>query len=138
MTIRRTWLGIVGMLVLSAAVGAAAQQPLGSVRIPRAVMANGQSLAAGSYTVRVSADAVTPVVGQPAGSERWVEFVQGGQVKARELASVVPSSNIKAVGKVTPPKPGASRVELLRGAEYLRVWINEDGTHYFINLALPK
>jgi hypothetical protein len=62
---------------------------LGSVKIP-AVTANGQALPAGTYTLRLSGDAVTPVVGQSADAAKWVEFVQGGQVKGKELATVVP------------------------------------------------
>ena len=37
---------------------------LGTVRLPRAVMANGQALPAGTYTMRLTSDAVTAVVGQ--------------------------------------------------------------------------
>ena len=113
-----------------------AGQSLGSVRLPAAVRANGQPLAAGTYTVRLTADNGTPVVGQSTASARWVEFVQGGQVKGRELATVVAASDIARVGKTkTPPGPGTSRVELLKGADYLRVWCNSGGTHYLVHLA---
>jgi hypothetical protein len=118
--------------------GARAQsgaETLGSVRIPRSVMANGQPLAAGTYTVRLTDETVTPVVGQPAGSERWVEFVQRGDVKGRELASVMSSEAVKDVAKEKPPAAGRARVDLLKGGDYLRVWINHGGTHYLIHLA---
>ena len=41
----------------------AASAALGTVRLTRGVMADGKPLAAGSYTLRVGADAVTPVSG---------------------------------------------------------------------------
>ncbi|MEO7193025.1 MAG: hypothetical protein ABI051_18410 [Vicinamibacterales bacterium] len=109
-------------------------QSLGSARLPQQVTANGQSLPAGSYTLRLSNDAVTPVVGQPAGTERWVEFVQGGQVKGKELASVVTAAEVKEVAKMAPPSSGSSKVQTLKGADYLRVWLNSGGTHYLVHL----
>ena len=66
--------GAVAALVLVLGTAIAAQS-LASVRLPRAVMANGQALAAGTYAVRLSSEAVTPVVGQSAEGTRWVEFV---------------------------------------------------------------
>jgi hypothetical protein len=130
---------LVAALVAAATLSAAAQdQPsLGTVRLPRAVVANGEPLPAGSYTVRLSADPVTPVVGQK-GSEHWVEFVQSGQVKGKELASVVAPADVRAVAEATPPSTGTAKVQLLRGADYLRVWLNRGGTHYLVHLSLKK
>ena len=109
-------------------------QSLGSVRLPQRVMADGKPLAAGTYTVRISSDAVTPVVGQGPNSEKWVEFLQGTEVKGRELATVVSGPDVKAVAKGELPATGAARVQVLRGADYLRVWINSDGTQYLVHL----
>jgi len=109
-------------------------QSLGSVRLGRAVMADGKALPAGTYSLRRSADPVTPVVGQGADHATWVEFVQGGQVKGRELASVVPSAEAKTVIKGTAPGANTSRVDLLKGGEYLRIWSNRGGNHYLIHL----
>jgi hypothetical protein len=116
--------------------GQAAAQSMGTVRLAQAVRANGQPLSAGTYTVRLTTETGASVVGQPAASTRWVEFVQGGQVRGRELASVISSADIAAVGETKPlPAPGTARVHLLRGGEYLRVWINSGGTHYLVHLA---
>jgi hypothetical protein len=140
--IGRTLTALTGSLVVAITVAAAPaaasarQTSLGSVRLPRAVTANGAPLPAGTYTIRLSDDAVTPVVGQPAGSERWVEFVQGGQVKGKELATVVSSGDVKAVAKTPPPGAGANKVQLLRGADYLRVWLNQGGTQYLVHLSV--
>jgi hypothetical protein len=125
--------GIMGSPVVAAT---QAGQSLGTVRLPRDVMANGQALPAGTYTARVSADAVSKVVVQPDESSRWVEFVQGGQVRGRELATVVAPADVKAVAKGTPPAPGSARVTALQGGEYLRVWLNRAGTQYLIHFSV--
>lgn len=111
---------------------------LGTARLPRAVMADGKALPAGSYALRVSADAVTPVTGQAPSNAKWVEFLQGGQVKGRELASVVPDAEVKDVVKGRGPTGSAARVELLKGGEYLRVWAAKGGTHYLIHLVVGR
>jgi hypothetical protein len=113
-------------------------ESLGSVRLARGVMADGQPLAAGTYTARLSGEVVSRVVGQPAESTRWVEFVQGGQVRGRELATVVSPADVKMVAKGTPPASGTARVQLLRGGEYLRVWLNQAGTQYLIHLSVSQ
>src|SRR5262245_51647381 len=111
-------------------------QTLGSVQLPRAVVANGQPLPAGTYTLRLSNDAVTPVVGQAPESAKWVEFVQGTAVKGRELATVVGAPDVKAVAKMAPPAAGSAKVQLLRGADYLRIWFNRAGTQYLVHLSV--
>ncbi len=113
----------------------AGELSLGTVSIGRKVMADGKPLAAGTYRVRLTAQAAQPMAkGASEGLERWVEFVQGGQVKGREVVSIVAAGDIKSVAKMSPPARGASRVEMLKGNDYLRVWINRGGTHYLIHL----
>jgi hypothetical protein len=114
----------------------AANQTLATVNIPRAVSADGQALKPGTYSFRLSSDPVKPVVGQSANSEKWVELVQGGQVRGRELASVVSAADIGKVVEGTPPASGASKVQLLKGGDYLRVWINRGGTHYLVHFGV--
>jgi hypothetical protein len=108
---------------------------LGSVRIPRAVMADGKPLAAGQYQVRLTAQTAAPDAGGASETlERWVEFVRGGKVAGREVVSIVPQAEIKMVVKDAPPASGGSKVQILRGNEYLRVWINRTGNHYLIHM----
>ena len=108
---------------------------LGIVRIPRAVTADGKPLPAGSYTVRVTAQEAKPeAVGTSEQLERWAEFVQRGEVKGREVVSIVPAGESKMVVQDAPPPAGGSRVQMLRGNDYLRVWINRGGHHYLIHL----
>lgn len=115
-----------------------AAEELGSVRIPRQVMANGQSLAPGAYVVRLSTATVTAVVGQSAGGARWVEFVQDGEARGRALATVLSAEEAREVVEGSVPAAGGAKVELLKGNEYLRVWINHGGTQYLLHLPVPS
>jgi hypothetical protein len=109
--------------------------PLGSVRVTRGVTADGKPLAAGTYTVRVTAQEAKPeAVGTTETLERWAEFVQKGEVKGREVVSIVPAAEAKVVAKDAPPRAGGSKVQMLRGNEYLRVWFNKGGHFYLIHL----
>jgi hypothetical protein len=135
MSLRSVLSGVGVALALGATLAAqAAQQTLGTVRIPQQVTANGQPLPAGTYTVRLSSETVPPVVGQAPEATHWVEFVQGGQVRGREMASVVPAAEVQAIAEMTPPGPGTSKVQMLKGSEYIRVWVNRGGTHYLVHL----
>ena len=108
---------------------------LGSVRIPKGVSANGQPLPAGTYTVRLGSESGVPgKAGQTAELSKWCEFVQGGEVKGKELCTVLSASEVGAVVKDAPPASGASKVQMLKGNDYLRVWINRGGTHYLMHL----
>ena len=110
---------------------------IGTVSLPRQVMANGQALSAGDYDIRLTADSATPdTVGALNVLERWVEFRQGEDVRGREVVTIVPQDEITDVAKSAGPGAGSSRVELLRENEYMRVWINHDGTHYLIHLVV--
>jgi hypothetical protein len=110
---------------------------LGSVRIPRAVKADGKDLRAGTYQVRLTAQDASPVV-PGIKMERWVEFVQGGKVAGREVASIIPADEVKDT-QPGPDLPGkapraGSRVDMLKGGDYLRVWITRGGVQYLIHL----
>ena len=108
---------------------------LGNVRLPRAVKADGKPLAAGTYQVRLTPETSKPdAVGATENLERWVEFVQKGKVAGREVVSIVPQAEAKLVQKDTPPPSGGSKVQMLKGNDYLRVWINKGGNYYLIHL----
>lgn len=114
----------------------AGEATLGSVRLPRSVMADGKALKAGTYQVRLTAQAAAPAVpGQT--MERWVEFVQGGKVAGREVVSIIPAAEAKDL-QPGPDAPASTRtgtrVEMLKGNEYLRVWINRAGVGYLIHM----
>lgn len=137
--------GLVAVLVASMTASAAAQQgqaptgetALGSVRLTRSVMADGKPLKAGTYQVRLTSQDATPAVpGQT--MERWVEFLQGGKVAGREVVSIVPQGELKDLmpgpDNLPRARAGGARVEMLKGNEYLRVWINRGGVHYLIHM----
>jgi hypothetical protein len=131
---------LVGTLVAALGVPAAvlaqtAGTSLGSVTLGKKVMADGQPLPPGTYQVRLTDDIPKPAAGQSPDVERYVEFVRGGKVVGREVATLVTSADVGQIAKgEKPPAPGGSRVELLKGNVYLRVWLNRGGTHYFIHL----
>ena len=138
--------GFMAVLVSTLAVGVASAQQgqvpagetaLGSVRLTRSVMADGKALKAGTYQVRLTSQDASPVV-PGIKMERWVEFVQGGKVAGREVVSIVPASELKDLmaGPDTLPRAraGSARVEMLKGNEYVRVWINRGGVHYLIHM----
>ena len=137
--------GLVAVLVGSLTAAAAAQQgqaptgetALGSVGLTRSVMADGKPLKAGTYQVRLTSQDASPQV-PGIKMERWVEFLQGGKVAGREVVSIVPQSELKDLmpGPDNLPRAGAgsARVELLKGNDYVRVWINRGGVHYLIHM----
>ncbi|MGH9386443.1 MAG: hypothetical protein ACRD2N_19390 [Vicinamibacterales bacterium] len=115
----------------------AAETPLGEVKIPRNVKADGKPLAAGTYQVRLTSQMPSPAAaGQT--MERWVEFLQGGQVKGREVVSIIPAGELKDLNSANKAgiksAPNGAKVEMLRGGEYLRVWISNAGVSYLIHL----
>ncbi len=112
----------------------AAGASLGAVTLNRRVMADGKPLAPGTYQVRVTGETPKPGVGQSPDGERYIEFVRGGKVIAREVATVVPASEIAQIAKGARPPTGGARVELLKGNDYVRVWINRGGANYIINM----
>lgn len=120
----------------------AGETVLGTVSIPRAVMADGKPLPGGRYTVRLTAQSAQPTVpGQMPDLNRWVEFVQGGNVRGREVVSIVPADEVGdtqqgpdlETGRTRVAR-GSSRVEALKGGEYIRVWINRAGINYLVHL----
>ena len=113
---------------------ASAQTSLGSVTLSRKVMADGKLLPAGTYQVRLTDELPKPAVGQSPEASRYVEFVRGGKVVGRELATVVASGEIGSIAKGAKPAPGTAKVELLKGEDFVRVWINRRGTNYIINM----
>jgi hypothetical protein len=106
---------------------------LGTVTLAKATTADGKPLAAGTYQVRLTAQEAKPdAKGASENIERWVEFVQKGTVKGREVVSIVPQNEVKNVVKDPPPASGASKVQMLKGNDYVRVWFNKGGNHYLI------
>jgi len=107
---------------------------LGTITLKNKVMADGQPLAAGTYQVRLTDDRPSPAVGESPDSERYVEFLRGNKVVGRALATVIPQSEIAQISKGPKPANGGSRVDMLKGNDYVRVWINKGGQNYLIHM----
>ena len=111
---------------------------LGGVHLMRAAVADGTWLPAGTYQIRVTDDAVAPSVGQSKGAERWIEFMQDGKVVGREVATVISAADMGAIAKGARPAANGSLVQMLKGGDYVRVWINRDSVNYLINMPTGK
>jgi len=109
-----------------------------NIRLPQALLANGKPVAAGTYQVRLTTERPAPDAGQSSNAECWVEFVKSGAVAGREMATVISAEDISSVAKGPAPGPNASRVEVLKGGQYMRVWINSSGTHDIINMPVAR
>ena len=125
---------LVGVLAAATAFAQSGNNTLGTIHLGKKVMADGKPLAAGTYQVRLTSDEPKPGVGQSPDAEKWVEFVKGGKVAGREVATVISSADIAKVAKGKKPGANSSSVELLKGGDYYRVWINKGGNNYLINL----
>ena len=132
-----TLIGALGVPIVSVSAQfapPAAGASLGSVTLNRRVMADGKPLAPGTYQVRLTGETPKPGLGQSPDGERYIEFLRAGKVVAREVATVVPASDIAQIAKGARPPTGGARVELLKGNDYVRVWINRGGANYIINM----
>jgi hypothetical protein len=107
---------------------------LATVHIPKPVKADDQLLKAGTYVVRLMGESLKPAVGETPNLEQWVEFLQAGKVKGKAVASIVPPDQIHQVAEERVPVAGHARVDLLKGDNYVRVWINKAGNSYLIHL----
>ncbi|HEV3217711.1 MAG TPA: hypothetical protein VGZ27_18410 [Vicinamibacterales bacterium] len=106
---------------------------LGAVHLGKPVKADGQTLPPGTYQMRVTEREAAPAAaGQTPQYERWAEFLQGGQVKGREVAIIVPADAAKQVMKEKFPASGGYRTDVLKGGNYYRVWFNKAGTQYVV------
>jgi len=130
--------GLVGA-ISAATVGAQTRSSsgttLGTVHLTKKVLADGKPLAPGTYEVRLSSESPKPAIGESPDSEKYVEFMRGGKVVGREVATVVSSADIAKIAKGPRPKGNnSSRVDTLKGGDYVRVWIVKGGSNYLINM----
>jgi hypothetical protein len=74
------------------------------------------------------------VVGESPNGEQYVEFVRSGKVLGREVATVISNTELATMAKWGKPAINSTRVETLKGDDYVRVWINHAGNNYLIHL----
>ena len=104
------------------------------VTLPHGVLANGERLPAGRYELRLTSQHPAPAPGVDPDASCWMQIVRDGAVAGREVASVIPAAEIGRIAKTAPPARNSARVDTLKDGDYLRIWINHDGTHYLLNL----
>jgi hypothetical protein len=107
---------------------------LARVQITHSVKANGYPLAAGLYELRLTNEHPAPLPGQSSEAERWVEFVANGIVVAREAAVVLRDDDLPSEGASSVPARQGTRVELLKGGEFVRVSVRRGAEQYLIYL----
>lgn len=105
-----------------------------TVTLPQPVLANGERLPAGRYELRLTTQHPAPAPGADPDASCWMQFVRDGAVAGREVATAIPAAEIGRIAKTPPPARNTARVEPLKDRDYLRIWINHDGTHYLLNL----
>ena len=128
---------LVGTVAAVLSAGAAFAQSgagtmLGTVHLTHTVLADGKPLAAGTYQVRLTTDEPKPGVGQDPTAEKYVEFLKGGKVAGREVASVIGPEDIGQDRE----RQEAPRQQLVgRGAQgrRLRPRVDQQGRHELSN-----
>jgi hypothetical protein len=107
---------------------------LTTVRITMAVMAGGTSLPAGTYELRLTGQSSVPVGDEQRTVREWVEFVANGKVVAREVAEILYDDDLPSVGASSQRVPSGTRVEMLKGGEFLRISVKRENVRYLIYL----
>ena len=110
---------------------------IGTVDLPRQANADGVPLDPGRYELHLTSPSTTPHVNDVSHSrDHWIEFRQEDGVKGREMVTIVSGTEIITFAESTPPSSGSARIEVLKENDYLRIWLNNDGIHYLIHLAI--
>lgn len=107
---------------------------LTAVHITQSVLANGKPLPPGLYELRLTNNRPTPLPGQSQDAGHWVEFVANGNVVAREVAEVLRDDDLPSVGASSVPARDGTRVELLKGGEFLRISVRRGSERYLVYL----
>jgi hypothetical protein len=136
-------LSAVASLTLSVVAAQTTGQPsadanvLTTARITTAVMANGTPLPAGVYVIRLTQERPAPP-GLSPDAQRWVEFVADGKVVAREIAEVLRDDDLPEIGASSRPVHSGTRVDMLKGGEFLRISVKRDRERYLIYLPVNQ
>lgn len=109
---------------------------LTTVRITARVMAGGRPLPSGTYEVRLTQERPNPLAGQSRDAQRWVEFVVDGKVVARDIAEILQDEDLPAIGASSCRVQSGTRVDMLKGGEFLRISVKRDRERYLIYLSV--
>ena len=113
---------------------------LGTVRIAQPVMAGGKMLPAGTYEIRDTGEHVTPLPGQSADGQTYVEFVANGMVMARDVAELMQDQPgpVGTSGDTSGRTSSRPRVEMLRGGDFMRVSMSRGAERLLIHLPVSR
>lgn len=107
---------------------------IAKVRIPQSVLADGKSIAPGTYEMWITDERPATNSGTPSENQRWVEIAANGKVVAREIAEVFPFSERGVVGTSGSSRPVDARVQLLKGGDFVRVSVTDAEARYLVHL----
>lgn len=127
-------------VITAQSAGQVAKDPsrLATVRITTAVLANGAPLSPGTYEVRLTQERPTPGPGQSREARQWVEFFANGKVVGREIAQVLRDNDLPAAGASSVRVPDGTRVETLKGGDFLRISVKRAGERYLVYLPVVR
>jgi hypothetical protein len=122
-----------GTAALSAAAAGDADL-LATVHVTHAVIAGGKSLPPGKYEIRLATGGPAPLAGQSPAAQRWIEFIDGDLVIARDVAEVLGDDDLTPMGASARPVREGTRVEMLKGGEFLRISVKRGSERFLIHL----
>jgi hypothetical protein len=113
---------------------ATAAASLGTVHITTTVKANGTPLPPGTYELRLTGESPVPPGDEQRPLQEWVEFVAHGKVVAREAAEILYDDDLPTAGASSQKGRAGTRVEMLKGGEFLRISATREHARYLVYL----
>ena len=111
---------------------------LGTVHITTTVKANGTPLAPGKYELRLTGESPVPPGDEQRRVQEWVEFVANGKVVAREAAEILYDDDLPIDGASSQKGRAGTRVEMLKGGEFLRISATREHARYLVYLPVSS
>ena len=126
-----------GVSALSTVTVASEVDILATVRITHAVMAGGTPLPAGTYEVRLAGVGPPPLVGQSRDAQPgWSSSPSTSSSPRRP--EVLHDDDVTPLGASSMPVRRGTRVEMLKGGEFLRVSVKREGERYLVHLPVMR
>jgi hypothetical protein len=88
----------------------------------------------GTYEIRLTQQGPASPSDQSPDARPRVEFVANGKVVAREIPILLRDDDLPASGASSRRVPSGTRVELLKGGDWLRVSVKREKERYLIYL----
>jgi hypothetical protein len=122
------------LIVPAIAAQQADSKTLATVRIPARVTAAGTPLLPGTYEIRLTQRAPSADPRRAPDQRPCAEFVANGKVVACEIPIILRDDDLPATGASSRRVPSGTRVELLKGGDWLRVSVKREKERYLIYL----